>query len=398
MAIRLPVYLLVFLISSCQGDTSRNLSAGVDDSAKEIFLEVGNPEEIFDLTKYVSQVQEISLSGEYANKFGVINFFHVVEGEGVILVDAGLAKVLMIDFSGDIVWEIEADYDEYNIHGSIKYCSFNSDEKVFSVLDGREIFQYSFDGVPLGKLGQPVFGFANAFSYPVGDSDGMLYSNQGFPNDFLEDSEHHNKQIMLYDNEEDHILASFVECYPLKPEFRFIKGYLEFTTLDKELLYHSPIREECYRVGEFTVKQDFFLRFLGEESTNRITEDQYIESNLGYTLNNNIAFGETIAASDERIFVIYRKSGNTYNALFDRRSENWMFNNQFFILNKSLVKAANLYDNNYLMTIESAYLYDHSKVAYADGEKVDSAWKGERDRIVREEIDAGPRVIRLWEL
>ena len=104
MAIRLPVYLLVFLISSCQGDTSRNLSAGVDDSAKEIFLEVGNPEEIFDLTKYVSQVQEISLSGEYANKFGVINFFHVVEGEGVFLVVAGLANVLMIDCSGFILW------------------------------------------------------------------------------------------------------------------------------------------------------------------------------------------------------------------------------------------------------------------------------------------------------
>jgi hypothetical protein len=353
-------------------------------------LIAGKAKEVGDITAIAKSVKKINLSKEVAEKIGLIQHFHVVDKTDVILVDEESATISRIDQDGKIVWQIFSRSDDYRYFTHFDECAFDPFNKRIAVYSGHEAFFFDFSGNPLFVSKKPSFDY---HQLAIASKKDVVYSAQGLRNTHVMNASH--QLFWVRDSLEP---VGFIAPVPYAPEYNFVGGMPEFTRFGKNLLYHATLREEFYEIDFPNVKPVFTFDLPGAITLEDLMRNQNVKDKLGYLFDNNYPIPSSIGADDDVLCVTYRYSRGDYLGLLDRKTNEWLVNNEILRFNDIVFRASLLENGRHLLQIMPDYKVEHYQKLAQGSSASDSEWQEELSRLNEEYDDTGGKTIFLVEL
>lgn len=362
----------------------------VSSKIPEYKLEIGERNEIADLSEFVSKLRMIKLSSEVANEVGMIFHFAVVDSNSIVLVDEITGKINRINSEGEIVWQISAKTDDYRFHNVIEGFSYDSHNKQIVIYDESQIFRYSLTGEPVEVKGGVGFDFHQLTYCSNGDA---LYSIQGFQNVGLSDSP---KQLVWMKN--GRMERTFVEGLFRAPGNMLVGGFNEFNRLNGMLHYHASFRDTFYHVNLPSVNPSFTFNFSVAETTNDVMDLHRIENKLRHVFSREIPLVYNLAADVNNLALSYQKGEDHFLGLLNRENEKWLVNHQYLRYDGILFRAPLLYNDGFFLRMIPQYQVEHYAKLSEQATILPQAWKEELEKLDNRYDELGSKTIFLVEL
>jgi|AntRauTorckE5430_2_1112549.scaffolds.fasta_scaffold21508_1 hypothetical protein len=392
-------FLVVFLaflalfFNSCNGtspDPPVTISTLSSTTLPHYKLVAGKAKEVGDVTKVVKSVKKIHLSKQVAEKTGLIQHFHVVDQTDVILVDEESATISRINENGEIVWQIFSRSDDYRYFTHFDECAFDPFNKRIAVYSGYEVFFFDFSGKPLFVSKKPSFDY---HQLAIASKNDIAYSAQGLRNTHVMNASH--QLFWVRDSLEP---VGFVSPVPYAPEYNFVGGMPQFTRMGDKLLYHAIFRETVYEIDFPNVVPVFTFDLPGAITLEDVMKNKNISNKLGYLFDNNYPAPNSIGADEDMLCVTYRYSRSQYLGLLDRKTNEWLVNNEILRFNEFVFQAPLLENGRHLLQIMPDYRVEHYQQLAQGSSASDSEWQEELARLDEEYNETGGKTIFLVEL
>jgi len=386
------IALFIFLFNSCN-NTSSDLPVVEPSSSSSLphyKLVGGKAKEIGNITDIAKSVKKIRLSKKVAEKIGFVQHFHVVDQTDLILVDEESATISRINQNGEIVWQVFSRSDDYRYFTHFDECAFDPFNKRIAVYSGGEVFFFDFSGKPVSITKKPSFDY---HQLAIASERDIVYSAQGLRNTHVMDVS--NQLFWVRDS-----LApvGFIAPVPYAPEYNFVGGMPQFTRMSGKLLYHAIFREAFYEIDFPKVTPVFTLDLPGAIKLEELMKKQSVENKLGFLFENNYPVPNSIGADDNMLCITYRYSRSAYLGILDRKSEEWLINNEIIQYNDLVFQAPLLENGRHLLQMMPDYKVTHYEKLAQGAFATDPKWQEELNRLNEAYDDTGGKTIFLLEL
>ena len=379
----ISIVVLIVLVCSCRSDVVG--SNAIVEDIPVIELLIGESKRVQVIDEYVDRVVRVKLDSDVANKIGDFSKFFTSSDNKFILVDEWAGVITCINTDGEIMYSIESGGDPRTNFPVIEICHYDKINKQILVNDGAHIYTYDDDGSFVSKRAKENFNYL--YRHTVSKDD-VLYTVQ---NEYQFTSGVHRQVVW----EKNGVLnGDFLNELPFMPSGIGIRGFSEFHELDGKLYYHSTLRDTFYDVKLPNFIPAFTVNFIGKESTDNILRNGKIENKLNYLMREAIPFVVDAGVGDDKVFISYRRVGDSYVALYDRKKGEVVFNGQYVRCENFIFQAPLLYDNGVFMRMfsdDEVAVYD----VFGDKEEL------EDDDVVRlhkareQSADSGDKYIYL---
>ncbi|TXF81178.1 hypothetical protein FUA23_22070 [Neolewinella aurantiaca] len=353
-------------------------------------LITGKPKTVGDITDIAKSVKKIRLSTEVAEKLGYIEHFYVVDQTDLILVDEEAATITRINHDGEIVWRVFSRSDDYRYYTHFDECAFDPFNERIAVHSGREVFLFDFSGNPVSVSKKPSFDY---HQLAIASERDVVYSAQGLRNTHIMDES--NQLFWVRDSSDP---VGLISPVPYAPEYNFVGGMPQFTRMGGRLLYHAVLRDAFYEIDLPNVTPVFTFDLPGSITLEDVMKNQNIDNKLRFLFENNYPVPTSIGADDEMLCITYRHSKSAYLGLLDRKSSEWLINNEILRYDDLVFQAPLIENGRHLLHVMPNYQVAHYAKLAQGASATDTDWQEELSRLDEEYDDTGGKTIFLMEL
>ena len=365
-------------------------SKKIQDELPHYKLISGKSKTIGDITKLAQSVKKIRLPEKVAQKLGYIEHFYVTKEQDIILVDEEAATITRINQAGEIVWQIFSRSDDFRYFTHFDECAFDPFNERVLVHDTKEIFIFDFSGNPVSVKEQPAFDY---HQLAVAGKNDLIYSAQGLRNTHVTNVSH--QLFWVRDNLDP---VGFVNPVPYAPEYNFVGGMPQFTRFGENLLYHATLRDAFYEIDPPNVVPVFTFDLPGAITLEELMKKQNLKDKLGFLFDNNYPVPNSIGADETTLCVTYRYSRSAFLGILDRKTNEWLVNNEILRYNDLVFQAPLLENRRHLLQIMPDYKVEHYAKLASGASATDVEWQEELTRLDEAYDDTGGKTIFLIEL